>query len=69
MGKIKSLFSDPFQRAQYDSALKALKMVFKDTQFLDAEIQTNSGDIDADLLEEIKFYKQEVARLQLEINS
>ena len=36
--KIKQLFSGPVKDAQYDSALRALTMVYKDTKFTDVGI-------------------------------
>ena len=48
---------------QHDSALKALKMVYKDTVFVDVASQALEGDIDKDLIAEVNFYKKETARL------
>ena len=44
-------------------------MVHRDTVFHDVQVQANEGDIDNDLIQEVKFYRQETARLQSELNS
>ena len=66
--KIRRLFADRFQHVQYDGALRALKMVFKDIKFIDFGVQADEGDIDNDLVQEVAFYKKETVRLMAEIN-
>ena len=36
--KIRRLFADRFQHVQYDGAMRALKMVFKDIKFIDMSV-------------------------------
>ena len=67
-GSIKKLFSDPVKSVQFDCALRALKMVHKDTVFHDVCIQANEGEIDNDLITEVQFYRTETARLSGELN-
>ena len=67
--KITLLFANKFKIVQYDSALRGLKLVFKDTQFSDMAIQAKEEDIDYDLIAEMTFYKKEIARLQGEVNA
>ena len=67
--KIRRLFADRFQHVQYDGALRALKMVFKDVKFLDVGVQAEEGEIDNDLVQEVAFYKKETVRLMGEINA
>ena len=66
---IKQLFSDPIQSAQYEAALAALTMVHKNTQYAETGIQASENDIDFDLQEEIKFLKENILRLQSELNT
>ena len=54
---------------QYDSALRLLRLIYKDTKFADVGSQALEGDIDNDLIEKVAFYKKETARLQAEINA
>lgn len=51
------------------SALSALTMVYKDTQFVEVGVQADDQDIDYDLFQEIRFLKDNVHRLQSEINT
>ena len=44
-------------------------MVFKDTRFEDTGTQVTGGDIDLDFMEEIKFLKENILRLQAELNA
>ena len=65
--KIRRLFADRFQHVQYDGAMRALKMVFKDIKFIDMSVQAEEGDIDNDLVQQVAFYKKETVRLTGEI--
>ena len=35
---LKRMFAERFEKVQYDSALRSLKMVFKDTKFTDVAV-------------------------------
>ena len=66
--KVRALFADRFRVVQYDSALRLLKLIYKDVQFVEVGCQALEGDIDNDLIEKVTFYKKETVRLQGEIN-
>ena len=66
--KIKGLFESRIATAQNDAAYRTLETVFKDIQTSEIGLQTTEKDIDLDLNNEVKFFRQEAARLQAEMN-
>ena len=68
-GKIKDLFAERFGAVQKDSALRSLRMVYKDNLLRDAEVQVNADEVDTDLLAELAWYRKEVQRLTGEVNA